>query len=397
MKTINYLPVLTVLIMFLAFVTPASLTAQESLTNFNTAALFGNDIDNFMDPNDYEKVEFESFFSEIQYDSFFGSQDLLTFGLAKKFGSTYTGFFFSGDIFQYNDDGPGATTNDDGYTIQNSLQVLIGTPAIGGIKLGFGIQGQDIEDAATGVSADFQIYTMMAGWGKNFELKSGSILKPEINAAMVLPSSGASATFPGFDPTQITNSGAGINVNLDNIFAVSLETDLVLVPKETVERIFSFEYDLLITKISMSGFGFSEKTTLLFHNLLASYKQIHPLTDNFSAAFNCGVDISYASIKIGPVSVSTTGFTPSAAAGFIYQFNSPFSVNAAVNVEYPITKLSGGGVSDTLWGGFTTVTTAGGSFEPNSSLAIDFSYSNGNAGYYNTNINALSLGVRFKR
>ena len=402
MKINNFLTAFAVLLLLSVISGPFPLTAQVSLTNDNTASLFDNDIDNFMDPNDYDKVEFDSFFAALQHDAFYGDgftsinpdTNLLSAGFAKYFGGIYAGLYYVGDIYEYmKDDNAG----NEAHKTFNFVQAMIGSQSFGGIKVGFGIQQEwDTGNTPFGpVTAEYGIYTVMAGWGKNFELSNGSTLKPEVNAAYVFPSSGGSASFQGIDLSTLT----GLSFSVDYIVAVSLETDWVLAPKENTERICSFGYNLAVLHIS-SIVDFN----MFFHTIFASYKQIYDLSEQFSVAFNCGIDFSLASFKMSSGGVSAKSsflvFTPQAAAGFIYRFNSPFSVNAGLGLSYDITRTSissgGGSVSDSTWDGFRVTTSAGGSFEPNSSLAIDFSWASNNR-YYDSNLGSLTLGVRIKR
>ena len=396
----NFLPAFAVLVLLLVISGPVPIGAQTSLTDVNTASLFGNDIDMFMDPNDYGEVEFDNFFASLQHDSFFSSgftplntgTVFLTGGFAKYFGEIYTGFYFIGDLFQFQK----TSVPDEKYSqTYNMVQALIGSPSFGGIKFGFSMQGT-WQDTPV-VKSDAQIYTVLAGWGNNFELGNGTMLKPEANAFYVLPSSGGSASFPGLPPL-------GVGITLNYIFGLSLETDWVLVPKENIERSWSFGYALALLRVE-AGSDYN----IFVHTIHASYKQVHSLTEQFSAAFNCGIEIDAFSFKqsFGGTSfkMSDFTFTPVAAAGFIYSFNSPFSVNAGLSLGYPMSRQTLTGTSSTTrWPGFEVETTAGGSFEPNPSLAIDFSWSPKSTNpsipgnYYNEDVNnVLTLAVRIKR
>jgi outer membrane receptor for monomeric catechols len=114
------------------------------------------------------------------------------------------------------------------------------------------------------------------------------------------------------------------------------------------------------------------------------------------------MDIFFAMAKETVSGVSTNAMllelVPKGHAGFTYKFNSPFSVNAGINLDYDVgyrfTKIGGSPQHYTYLGNAFVSTRAGGSFQPNENLAIDFSYT---TSYYTANMGDLSLGLRLKK
>ena len=382
MKTNNYL---TVFLLLLALL-PASLAAQSSLTLDNTAGIFSNDIDDFMDPNDYENVEFDNYFLEFQGSS--AGAPPLVVGFATNFGDMYTGFYYSGNILNYQKNAGDINSNS-----INNLELLLGSPSFGGIKLGLGLNLY--KEKISGVTADANIYTFSAGWGKNFELSNGTTLKPEVNAFYMSTSSKVSV--PGLGNFSI--------FDINYIFGLSLETDWILSPKGDAERSWTFGYNFAFGDADFMGMD----VTPLDHGLTASYKQVYNLSEKFSAGLSAGVEVNYLSYSYSTsgieLSWSALLFIPNAAAAFTYKFDTPFSVNAGLDLAYPIIRdnasVSFSGfpsVSNTTvtYPGFTVTTTAGGSFEPYPGLAIDFSWRSPN-GYYDVDMGVITLAVRIKK
>ena len=378
----KYVLIITVLLLFLAVM---PLTAQISLVDQTTFSLFGNDVDNFMDPNDYGKVEFGSFFSMLQHDTFFGDHinplygggtNIVSAGFAKKFDDLYTGFYFTGNLFE---------KNGDNSLFHNYLEALIGSPSFGGIKAGFGFQ-------AVSNGTDYSVFTIMAGWGKNFGLDNGTVLKPEANAILIMPSSKGSATYPGFPPFASVPPAK-------TIFGIDLKLDWVLLPKGGAEREWEFGYSLGLANIEASP---DDYMTFL-HSLYASYSQVHTITEKFSAGFDCGLNVFITSMsrEISGTTYKSSAFimVPVAGSAFAYKINQLFSINAGLGINYVVGRSSSSSgsssSSSSFWNGFEVETSAGGSFEPTSGLAVDFSWNK--SGYYNSDIGTFNIGVRFKK
>jgi hypothetical protein len=167
-----------------------NLAAQSSRIAGDTFGLFRNDADSFMDPNDYGTVEFEKFFSYIRYSPDFEQaydlfsvpkpnsmgSDTLSAGYAGYFGNVYVGGFFEGNLYERF----WSTLAPDGnaYTAYNTLSVLTGAEPIGGIVLMAGYRYRD--QTIGGVSGSLERLSFGGGWGKNFALNNGFLLKPQL-------------------------------------------------------------------------------------------------------------------------------------------------------------------------------------------------------------------------
>lgn len=117
--------------------------AQESKTSASTAGIFGNDVDDYMDVNDWAGVNPEKLFGFLGVETDMQGEGAYDIGFAKKFGSAYWGTYFAGDIGDYT---AKSTETDDGTTkVTNSAQSditawqfdnILGVGALG-IKFGF--------------------------------------------------------------------------------------------------------------------------------------------------------------------------------------------------------------------------------------------------------------------
>ena len=411
MKINNYPAALTVSLFFLVTL-PISLAAQSSLTMDSTAGIFSNDIDAFMDPNDWDTIEFNSYFLAFRHSTIADAP--LAVGFASNLGTLYTGLYYSGNITEYRNDNPGTTV----YTSVNNLALLLGSPSFGGIKLGLDLDIRKMADKQN-------IYTVSGGWGKNFELNNGTTLKPEVNASYMFPSTGKIdfGRFGGdlpFDAIPVIFSILS-NYSIKNAFSGSIETDWVLEPKGTTERMWTLGYGLSTAIVEREPrSGTITKSRLYNHFAWAKYKQIYNLSEKFSAGFSAGAAFDFLKVTekytymgitmygfveiTNEISISTYTFIPEASAAFTYKFDTPFSVNAGLDLTYPITRfnysnsltagLPGFSVLEITYDGINAAATAGGSFEPYPGLAIDFSWT---GGYYEVDMGVITLAVRIRK
>jgi hypothetical protein len=380
----------------------ANLAAQSSWIVGDTFGLFRNDVDSFMDPNDYGTVEFEKFFFCIRYSpdfqqayDFFSEpkifgmgNDILSAGYAGYFGNVYVGGFFKGNLYErfWSNVAPDGNA----YTVYDTLSVLIGAEPIGGIVLMAGCQYRDqtIDDMSSSTGG----LSFGGSWGKNFTLDNGFLLKPQVRFVY----SEDEIYLPRLVKDRIYELFIGITMGASDInyyIAGNAEADLELPRNGNALPVISI------------GYTFAYIDMLLppaVHVLSTSYKRVYDLSDRFSIGFGFGLDFLSATTKKTvsgvPINAVMLALVPNGQVGFTYKFNGPFSVNAGINVDYDIgyryTQV--GDISNPFaYLGVTFVSTrAGGCFQPNENLAIDFSYA---SGYYTANIGDLSLGLRFKK
>jgi opacity protein-like surface antigen len=380
----------------------ANLAAQPSRIASDAFGLFRNDADSFMDPNDYETVEFEKFFFYIQhspdfqqaYDFFSAPKpagmgnDILSAGYAGYLGSVYIGGFFEGNLYERFRSS--LTPNGTAYTVYDTLSVLIGAEPVGGIVLMAGYQCRD--QTIGGVSGSAENLSFGGGWGKNFTLNNGFLIKPQVGFIY----SENEINIPRLVKERIYELFTGISMGTSDInysIAGSAEADLELRRSGNALPIISAGYTFVYIDMPLSP---------VVHVLSTSYKRVYDLNDRFSVGFGFGLDILFAAAK-GTVSGTPTNATmlaliPNSQAGFTYKFNSPFSVNAGINVDYDLgyryTQTGDKSHPFAYLGNTFVSTRAGGCFQPNENLAIDFSYA---TGYYTANMGDLSLGLRFKK
>ncbi|MDR0402181.1 MAG: hypothetical protein LBH35_01175 [Treponema sp.] len=401
------------LVFILISVFAAGLGAQSRI-NGDTFELFGNDADVFMDPNDYGTVEFDQFFSYLQYDadiqdrynsnitgpgSVYGGNrpagmgnDILSAGYAGRFGSLYIGATFQGNLYEkawMPGTGSASVTHD-------LFSVLVGTESIGGITLTAGYSGTE-QNPSGGPSVSAGGLIFGGGWGKNFTLSNGLVLKPEVNFLYTkVDITGIAQEIE--DAINNIPGGGGGTPSLDYIIGLDAEADLELPysgsARPSISAGYSFGY-AKVDGVDMSGTS---------HGISGSYNRTYDLTDRFSAGFGFGLDIILVLINAdvgGGVTMKGTvwDISPFGRAGFSYQFNSPFSVHAGIQLSHGIYngfsfKAGGQSISNNSVGPFDVLTRAGGSFQPTENLAVDFSYFNA---AYDSNLGMITLAVRFKK
>ncbi|MDR3192466.1 MAG: hypothetical protein LBT87_05325 [Treponema sp.] len=201
-----------------ALVLPGLSAQNGSIIGDSTFGLFTDDADSFLDPNDYEGVEFDNAFiylrggrNGIGVDNgtspLWGSGNRadrtvndngagIQGGFATRLRGLYLGFGFDTHLWKGEEtitesDGNRADTPanpDDAITFDGAFGVLLGTGNIGAFKLTFDFEqvyldtntvdnGSPEETNNSGGSLLIDL-----GWGKNFEFKGGS-LAPEIHIA----------------------------------------------------------------------------------------------------------------------------------------------------------------------------------------------------------------------
>ena len=85
------------ILLAVAFTAAGAAFAQQSMTNMSTAELFGTDVDDFMDVNEYHNVQPENVFAYLNYAKV-GSGNKLNIGAAHQFKNFYLGGWFGGQL-----------------------------------------------------------------------------------------------------------------------------------------------------------------------------------------------------------------------------------------------------------------------------------------------------------
>lgn len=243
----------------------AQISNFESNTGKATNGLFSTETDNFLDVNNWEEVEFSKFFTTLQADE----ADGIGAGLAVTAGSAYLGFGYFGKFWEGSinsskteygnnyatQDWRKKQTIDKSATLAwtNQVSFLLGTAAVGGIRLDLSLSGmgknnneKDSLDSAGGKTTNKSAVGLGAleagiGWGKNFDMGGGYILKPnlgfaycfDMNKTVSKPGGGSveTTTLGGADPyfsqadgytgildgevglTGMINAGAGLGID----------------------------------------------------------------------------------------------------------------------------------------------------------------------------------------
>jgi len=191
----------------------SSLAAQISSFSSNTSevteGLFTSEVDKFLDVNSWQDLEFNKFFTTIQVRGVDG----IGAGFAKKAGPVYLGFGYFGKFWtgginsETKEYGDNYATNawrgkktvnknylsDSGLSWINQVDFLLGTKAVGGILLDLSFlgSGRDTDDVDSPPDAGGNVSTAKSsiklgiveaglGWGKNFDLGGGFVLKPNL-------------------------------------------------------------------------------------------------------------------------------------------------------------------------------------------------------------------------
>ncbi|MDR0402182.1 MAG: hypothetical protein LBH35_01180 [Treponema sp.] len=299
-------------------------TSVKAFGYWPVRLIFSDDVDAFMDPNDYRTLSFDSFFAEVQASRFGGQTPQgqpfagLAGGFAKNFGPVYASIFFEG------------SGNDLGFGDNNSLAVLIGTGSFGAFKPFF------IKDA---VSTQFGL-----GWGMNFAAGSG-LLKPE-----VMLSFSNAESIGEYD--GVINLGAALGID----FAPA-----------GGEASLDIQYELKFGIPENSGFYHDHFATVM-------YRRLYDLNSDLRAGWGFGGIGKLASQKNADTMVYY--LDPLVNAGFKYRLGEVFGVNGQLVLRYTtLHNEDPAAGNESYFGGFRLEPIIGGTFSPYENLNIELSVS----------------------
>jgi hypothetical protein len=409
----------------------------ESITSTATQGLWGNEVDHFMDVNDYDTVEFDKFYGllqggDIDYSpSQKGSS--ISGGFAKNFGSIYLGLYYTGNLargisIETKDAGGNRIDSapDTGILSDNELQVLIGTP-VGGFKLALVLANfstntdetptQTVKNKAGGFGATLT-------WGKNFALGSG-LLKPEVEAGYYFNLAKVETTNKSTGETVTTRNGesskllAGLRATYEFAPGASSQSSLTL--EDTIN--ISFPTNPL-EKSSLDPVQSRDQEGNKIENTLdGSFAKTYDLDERFSAGWLVGLSFGVTLDPVketytspggvtstnSDVKTTTVTLTPRAGVGFTYKFvPERFTLNGGVTAsyEYELEKVKNnvsnvetttrtlGSDDGSYFGGWTVNSALGGTLYFNPKVFLDFAAGVGvSNGYFNANVSNLSLLV----
>ncbi|MDR1305948.1 MAG: hypothetical protein LBK74_00040 [Treponema sp.] len=384
-------------------------TSAPSMKNTATGGLWGNDMDNAQDVNDYQDVEFDKFFAFLT-----GTSTGISGGFAKNFSSIYVGIYYTGSLVSGNSsEGTNAAgdrddtgTTDVGFAFTDNLYGLIGTP-VGGFKLGILSDFRSNEDKTTATKITMKAGRLGLGliWGKNFDVGPGT-LKPEIGILYGFNPAETKTTTFATDLTTTTNGGYAplqLLIQGDYVFPENGGRQSVISFSELFD--YHIFQDPTAKRSPALGLGpdTSSSTTRKgkeWDNTLSlGFKRTYELDEKFSVAWNAEGVFSYSTsdteaeteVKT-PGSTTTThaygdttttiGLTPRARLGFTYQFvPDKFDLHghAGVQLSFTRTKVSSNvpnskeSTTTTNWdNGLTPFAGLGGTFQLHPMAAFDF-------------------------
>lgn len=180
--------------------------AQQSNTNEATAGVIKTDVDNYMNVNNFEKVQFGKFFTFINLLS----SSSLDMGFAKKFGENYGALYYSGNLLK----GLARTTTDDGTTkvktdsqdTYNNLSAFYGIKGMG-FRLNLELWQNNSENDATGKYKDIdQSVITTLQFGTNLK-KNDLLIAPRVDLVVDVYTKKVDNEISATDTRNITNNG----------------------------------------------------------------------------------------------------------------------------------------------------------------------------------------------
>ena len=290
--------------------------------------LFTSEADWFMDPNDYEKLEMESFFASAQA-SFFGNNQAAG-GFSTNLGPIYLGAFAdlnfgNGKYF--------------GFAENNELQIIVGTDFMGAFKPFIKLNND--KDIKFGL-----------GWGINFAINNGT-LKPEF----MIGYNKIDSNTAGID--GYLNAGASIDVDFDSTDRYASGVQL------------NYEF----------RFGMPTDSGVTFHNHKAAlmYQRLYSITEGLVMGWGLGASSIFDYYKAGGVKVLTLECNAESVLGFSYSFGEVFGIHGMVFLSYPVNYENDDDNITTTIGGPQIRPVLGGVFRPHRYFSIEL-YCNPNVG-----------------
>ncbi|MCL2792698.1 MAG: hypothetical protein FWD87_06375 [Spirochaetaceae bacterium] len=374
----------------------------QSLTNQATAGVFTTDVDNFMDVKNFQEVDMERYFIFLQagpnlLNAASEEFDGLSFGLARRFGRSYLGFFYSGSIVERDAstrkvpaNANSAMREDSNAYWRNTLSILFGNDSFGGLKLDLlylrdndrsrvrnnSNPGALPGDTTGNVNQEYRI-TEKAGniglgltWGNAFEVGNG-VLKPEIGFSYLRGGT--------TEMRQVLSATNNITrTDRDNsYFAFFLGAEYEFERNDNRQSTLSLVYRqarTLYPNIATQTLWVSDAGTIQtqnehvigkaarLHTIEVDFDTIYDVTERLQAGYRLGLIFGYFSAELANVfmQLDNTGtiipspgvgwytdeffsheraqytITPTVGTGFIYQLvQDRFNLNGGFAVQLP--------------------------------------------------------------
>jgi hypothetical protein len=344
-----------------ALVIPALSAQNESIISGSTFGLFTDDVDDYMDPNDYENVEFDNVFIYLKggrnsnaevtpgttpgftgrINSPYNPQGTpiteegkagIQGGLATRFGSLYLGFAFDTNLWDGDEtieevDGDrNDSRGSDPITFDGGFGLLVGTGNIGAFKLQLDFDKVSLDtnkNDTTGADPEKSSYSdgkllIDLGWGKNFEVKGG-VLAPEVHIGYRISTFKEETTDTdsftyiserNLDDAPYTISTTSFTTFMQREYWFKDMSHLIIAPgveytSATGAHWFGGGYELdigihpvTIYKDGTSGKEYDWKGYDVRNTLNGEYKRNVSLTDRFALVLSGALDLQLRSSKV---------------------------------------------------------------------------------------------------
>ena len=302
---------------------------QDTDHYWKTKYLFSSGADWFMDPNDYGKLELESFFAAAMGSGLFDNsvspptriRDQVAGGFAKNFGPVYLGTYFDLNF------GDG---NDPGFKENNELQLIVGTSFMGAFKPF--VRKYANEDVLFGI-----------GWGMNFPISNGT-LKPEF----MIGYNSFNTKTAGIEGYLNAGASVDIDFNTSDRYASSVQIN----------------YEI--------QFGMPSDDKITGHNHIASflYQRLYNITEALAMGWGFGASGIFEYYKVGSSKAKLMEINAETVLGFSYSFGGVFGILGQLFFVYPV-EYEDGATEETTIGGPQLYPVLGGFFRPHPNFTIE--------------------------
>ncbi|MDR1373570.1 MAG: hypothetical protein LBJ24_01225 [Treponema sp.] len=360
-----------------------AVSSQTSIILESTFGLFEDDVDNFLDPNDYGYVEFDNAFIFLKGSDRnarglntspagaadwgnSGKVNSNTAGIQGGFGTwiknLYLGLGFDTNLWDGEEtivetDGDRAdpmnsfdNPTERGIVFDGGFGLLFGTENIGALKLSFDFDNfsfnNDIRDGGSPEEFSYSDgnIDIGLGWGKNFEL-AGGLLSPELNVGYRISNFKKEQTNPdGF--SYIDYPGSDISNNPEQVFDrmshlwVNPSTEFL---SSTEAHWFAVSYTLdigihpqTIRKDPNTDREYDWDGYRVGNFLSAGYVRSVDVSDQFALAFGGNLDLGLITSKADftdlpdPIEYVDFSVNPDIEIGVTYDFVRPVQLYSAL-------------------------------------------------------------------
>lgn len=319
----------TIFVAMMAGLLSGAAFAQTSLTSESTAGLFGTEVDDYNDVNEWQNVD-EGLENLFAFTNFYNSK--LSLGAAHRFGSVYGSLYFDGYFPSISStSGETGGEDDESFTASNSftLNALAGFNNIG-IQIG-GTVSPNVSNTTKGdvvSESDSSTYELFAKAGINFDsIKPYALIGYYWGKTSGKNDTGAvvSETRGGYDY---------LNLAVGSTFALkSTETMESSASVELSNLLYFFPDNLSVFDGIVMEKQDKSRNVL---TLTPAYKIVYDDGDTFRIGFNAEVPIA---IRIEgedetDASEFSIGLSPEVGVGLQYAATKKLTVNAGTTLSF---------------------------------------------------------------